>query len=69
MKQNHETRMSAGPDDGETLKLIYCSSCGTPVGRLDNGSRCGLLCSKCKTEYVFTLQEGAVSQRPMKRPI
>ena len=53
--------------DDDALELIYCTHCGSPIGRLGNGSRCGLICPRCKEEYVITLHEGEVSQRRSRR--
>ena len=53
--------------DEDGLTMVYCSHCGAPLGRFDNGSKCGLLCARCKKEDVVTLREGAVTQIPRQR--
>ena len=49
------------------LELIYCTHCGSPMGRLEDGSRCGLMCPRCKEEFLVTLKEDAVTQRRFRR--
>ena len=51
----------------DDLTLVFCSRCGTPLGRLGEGARYGVLCSRCKKEYVVTLQEDTVVQVPSGR--
>ena len=53
--------------DEDKLELIYCTHCGSPMGRLGDGSRCGLICPRCKEEFVFSLKEGAVLQKRTQR--
>ena len=64
MKQE-KSADNCGTDDN--LTLVYCSHCGTPLGRIEDGARYGVLCTRCKKEYVVSMHEDSVTQIPRIR--
>ena len=51
----------------DELTMIYCNQCGTPLGKLGEGSTCYLLCPHCKNENQLRFKEGTLTQKSRPR--
>lgn len=48
------------------MPVIYCYNCGARLGRLDDDSRGGFLCTRCRNEFEVIRHENTVTQRMIR---
>lgn len=46
---------------GDNLEVVRCDECGHILGKIDDESRAEMECSKCKSRFIITRHDGAIT--------